>query len=148
MTDKSSTVKIIVISLIATAVIAYIVINSKSDYRPIVVGDKAPSFVLPLLGGGKIKLMKKYPNTFRMYAISIDSSDVPDIVIKYMKENGLSFPVLLDTKGRVKELYKTTGVPETYIVNKKGIVAVKIIGPRDWYNPTNYQPIESLIVKD
>lgn len=182
MTDKSSIVKIIVISLIATAAIAYIVINSKSDYRPIVVGDKAPSFVLPLLGGGKInlakergkvvflnfwatwctackeemasmqwmynKLMKKYPNRFRMYAISIDSSDVPDIVIKYMKENGLSFPVLLDTKGRVKELYKTTGVPETYVVSKKGIVAVKVIGPRDWYNPTNYQPIESLIVKD
>ena len=94
------------------------------------------------------KLMKKYPDKFRMYAISIDSSDVPDIVIKYMKDNGLSFPVLLDTKGRVKEMYKTTGVPETYVVDKRGVVAIKVIGPRDWYNPVNYQPIESLIAKD
>jgi len=82
-----------------------------------------------------------------MYAISIDSTGVPNIVNKYMKENNLSFPVLLDTNGKIKELYKTTGVPETYVVSKKGLVAIKVIGPSNWYSAADYIPIEELIKK-
>lgn len=181
MANKSSIWQIIAIPLIVSAVIIYVVLNLKSSYEPIIVGAKAPSFVLPLLGGGKIdltkergkvvflnfwatwcasckeempamqwmysKLIKKYPNKFRMYAISIDSTGVPNIVNKYMKENNLSFPVLLDTNGKIKELYKTTGVPETYVVSKKGLVAIKVIGPSNWYSAADYIPIEELIKK-
>lgn len=181
MASKSSILKIIVIPVLVTAVIVYVVINSKSHFKLTTVGEKAPSFILPLLKGGKIdlskergkvvflnfwatwcpackeempamqwmynKLIKKYPKRFRMYAISIDSTGVPEIVTKYMKVNGLSFPVLLDTNGKVKELYKTTGVPETYVINKRGIVAIKVIGPADWYNAASYMPIEKLIME-
>ncbi len=181
MAGKASVIKIVAIPLIAAVVIIYIVINSKNQYKPVMIGDRAPEFVLPKLGGGKIdlakergrivfinfwatwctackeemasmqwmynKLIKKYPDKFRMYAVSIDSTDVPDVVIKYMEENNLSFPVLLDTDGKVKELYRTTGVPETYVVDENGIVRIKVIGPRDWYNPDNYLPVEALIKK-
>ncbi|MEK7679923.1 MAG: TlpA family protein disulfide reductase, partial [Deltaproteobacteria bacterium] len=41
-------------------------------------------------------------------------------------------PVLHDIKGVVKENYKTTGVPETFIIDQNGVIAEKVWGPRDW----------------
>jgi DsbE subfamily thiol:disulfide oxidoreductase len=52
-----------------------------------------------------------------------------------MKEGNYEFPVYLDTEGRSAVAYGVTGVPETYIVDKKGILREKVIGPADWNSP-------------
>jgi len=44
----------------------------------------------------------------------------------------LNFPVLLDPTGKIKKLYSTTGVPESFIVDKNGTLVLKVIGPQDW----------------
>jgi len=93
------------------------------------------------------RLMKKYPGKFVMWAVNVDTVAVPGIVFKYMKKLNLSFPVPLDTEGKVKNRYKTTGVPETYIIDKRGIVFRKVIGPDNWRDPSRYLPIEALITK-
>lgn len=62
-----------------------------------------------------------------------------------MKKYGLSFPALLDTKGSIKSLYQTTGVPESFIIDKDGIIAEKIIGPREWASPDAIRLIRNLI---
>jgi len=50
-----------------------------------------------------------------------------------MKKHKLSFPAaLIDSKGATKSLYQTTGVPESFIIDKDGNVVEKVIGPRDW----------------
>ena len=35
-------------------------------------------------------------------------------------------------KGEIKNLYQTTGIPESFIIDKDEIIVEKIIGPRDW----------------
>jgi DsbE subfamily thiol:disulfide oxidoreductase len=52
-----------------------------------------------------------------------------------MKEGNYEFPVYLDEGGRSAAAYGVTGVPETYIVDKKGILREKVIGPADWNSP-------------
>jgi len=52
-----------------------------------------------------------------------------------MKESNYEFPVYLDEGGRSAVAYGVTGVPETYIVDKKGILREKVIGPADWNSP-------------
>ena len=52
-----------------------------------------------------------------------------------MKKYGLSFPVLLDAKSQIQKLYGTTGVPESFIVDKEGRLVEKIVGPRNWSHP-------------
>lgn len=52
-----------------------------------------------------------------------------------MKEGGFEFPVYLDPEERSAAAYGVTGVPETYIVDKKGILREKVIGPADWNSP-------------
>ncbi len=66
-----------------------------------------------------------------MLTISVDKDQ--SLIQPFMDQYQLTFPVLLDPESDVaKKVYKTTGVPETFIVNKHGIIVHKAIGPRDW----------------
>ena len=71
---------------------------------------------------------------FVILAVSIDESGA-DIVRPFMKKHKLSFSALTDTKGAIKSLYQTTGVPESFIIDKDGIIVEKVIGARDWASP-------------
>ncbi|NOX15400.1 MAG: TlpA family protein disulfide reductase [Epsilonproteobacteria bacterium] len=90
------------------------------------------------------KFNKKYPNQFKMLAVSIDTQDVPLTVRMYALNLKLKFPILLDTNGTIKDKYNTTGVPETFIVDKKGKIFKTYIGAVDWNDPKVYKKIESL----
>ena len=68
---------------------------------------------------------------FEILAISVDEAGAK-AVIPFMEKHKLGFPVLLDPKGDIKNLYQATGIPESFIIDKDGIIVEKIIGPRDW----------------
>jgi peroxiredoxin len=44
----------------------------------------------------------------------------------------LTFPVLIDPGDKTAQAYGLTGVPETFIVDKGGVLREKYIGPRVW----------------
>jgi len=71
---------------------------------------------------------------FEILAVSIDESGAQD-VLPFMKKHKLSFPALIDSRGTLKGLYQTTGVPESFIIDKDGMLVEKVIGPRDWAVP-------------
>ena len=68
-----------------------------------------------------------------MLAVSIDR-DGGRVVRPFAVKYGLTFPVLLDPDNKTSRLYGLTGVPETFIVDKSGVVIHKIIGPQNWMN--------------
>ena len=84
---------------------------------------------------------------FEILAVSIDESGVKT-VLPFMKKHKLSFPALTDTEGIFKSLYQTTGVPETFIIDKDGIIIEKAIGPRDWATPGAIRYFRKLIQKN
>ena len=69
-----------------------------------------------------------------MVAVSIDALG-KEIVVPYMKKLRLTFGSLLDPRGTIKGLYRITGVPETFIIDRQGKILRKIIGPRQWMDP-------------
>jgi len=71
---------------------------------------------------------------FEIIAVSIDSLGL-EAVAPFMKKYNLTFPALIDSAGTIGKTYGTTGVPESFIVDKDGILVKKIIGPIDWANP-------------
>ena len=81
---------------------------------------------------------------FEIFAISVDVSGA-EVVIPFMKKHKLTFPALTDTNGAIKRLYQTTGVPESFIIDKDGIIAEKIIGPMDWASPEIIASFRNLI---
>ncbi len=79
-----------------------------------------------------------------MLTISVDK-DV-SLIAPFVKEYNLTFPVLLDPDSKLaKKYYKTTGVPETFIVDKNGIIVHKAIGPRDWATDDTMEAFAQLI---
>ena len=73
-------------------------------------------------------------DNFEILAISIDAMGTK-AVAPFMEKYNLSFRALLDPDGTIKTIYQTTGVPESFIINKDGILVEKIIGPRNWAAP-------------
>ena len=138
-------------------------------------GASAPDFTLPGLDGkmvslsdyrGKVVLlniwatwcppcveempsMEKLHQTlkdegFQILAVSIDEGGAK-AVIPFMEKHRLHFTALADDRGTVKNLYQTTGVPESFIIDKDGIIAEKVIGPRDWASPGAIRSFRYLI---
>ena len=140
-----------------------------------VKGLSAPNFRLPGLDGqmvsltdykGKVVLLniwatwcppcvEEMPSMEKLYqelqgegceilAVSIDESGAQD-VLPFMKKHKLSFPALIDSRGTLKGLYQTTGVPESFIIDKDGMLVEKVIGPRDWAVPEAIRFFRNLI---
>ena len=128
-------------------------------------GAPAPDFTLPDLDGNRVSLsdyegkvvllniwatwcppcVEEMPSmeklhqelkneSFEILAVSIDSTET-QVVTAFMEKHKLSFHALTDPKGTTKNLYQTTGVPESLIIDKSGRIVEKIIGPRDWASP-------------
>ncbi|MCG8683802.1 MAG: TlpA family protein disulfide reductase [Desulfobacterales bacterium] len=57
----------------------------------------------------------------------------------------LTMPILDDSKNFVGSKYSLTGLPETFIVDKHGILREKFIGPEQWNAPEHVQMIMSYI---
>jgi peroxiredoxin len=84
---------------------------------------------------------------FEILAVSIDESGAK-AVAPFMQKYKLSFPTLVDSGGKViQRLYRVTGVPESFIVDKEGNIEQIIIGPTDWATPEAIRFFRSLIQK-
>lgn len=83
---------------------------------------------------------------FQMLAISIDDGG-KDMVERYFRVSGNSLPAYLDTSGVAAKIYGTTGVPETFIVDKSGVIQKKIVGGLDWGSPDVIAYLDELLKK-
>lgn len=130
--------------------------------EPLKIGSLAPDFTFPDLNDSERKLsdyrgkvvfiniwatwcppcIYEMPSMQRLYdqlkgedfeilAISIDALG-KQVVEPFIQKYHLTFPILLDPTGKIKKLYATTGVPESFIVDKNGILVLKVIGPQKW----------------
>ena len=84
------------------------------------------------------------PRGFKIAAVSIDEGS-PDGVRAFGQELELSFDLLQDRSTTVQQIFQTTGVPESFLINKDGIIVKRIIGAHDWSSPVNRALVERLL---
>jgi peroxiredoxin len=84
------------------------------------------------------------PRGFAVAAVSIDEGE-PDDVRAFGQELGLSFDLLQDRSTRIQQIYQTTGVPESFLLNRQGVIVKRIIGAHDWNSPANRALLERLL---
>jgi len=84
------------------------------------------------------------PRGFEIAAVSIDEGS-PEDVRAFGQELGLSFDMLQDRSTAVQQTYQTTGVPESFLINRDGIIVKRIIGAHDWGSPVNRALVERLL---
>lgn len=81
---------------------------------------------------------------FQIVAVSIDEGGKKDIEA-FFKESGFSLPTYLDESGASSKSYGITGVPESFIIDKQGVLVKKIIGGAAWDSPEVVAYLEELM---
>jgi hypothetical protein len=64
-----------------------------------------------------------------------------------MSKQQYTFPVLLDPQGETLDLFEVKGIPTTFLIDRKGRMVGKAIGPRDWKSADVFSLLSLLIEK-
>jgi peroxiredoxin len=165
----------VIIILTALFIAGYLVMDRQPGNKIIASGDLAPEFRLQKSDSGSVSLadlrgkvvmvhfwatwcppcVEELPTLdrlhnstlgkdFEMLAVSVDEGGA-GAVVPFIQKNGLNLPVLFDPGGVVARLYGTYKFPETYILDRAGVVRYKAIGPRNWTDPANIQALRNVI---
>lgn len=87
------------------------------------------------------------PAGLRVVAISVDNADL-EHVRDWIDERDFTFDVLHDQSARIEREYQTTGVPESFVINRDGIIVKKVIGAVEWDHPTQVALMRRLLGAD
>lgn len=63
----------------------------------------------------------------------------------FVREMGLTFDIWRDPSGRIQQTYRTMGVPESYVIDRDGVIMKKVIGATEWDSEANVQLIRRLL---
>lgn len=91
------------------------------------------------------RLSREMANTdFKVVAVSVDVDD-SSVVNAFVREMGLSFDILHDPTRKIEHRYQTTGVPESFVIDRHGVIVKKVIGASAWDSPVNQILIRRLL---
>ena len=90
---------------------------------------------------------------FEILAISVDApfgetdafGRVGGNLQTYADSLGLTFTILHDPSGRVQQSFQTTGVPESFVVDRRGVIYKEVAGATAWDAPQNIELIRRLL---
>ena len=90
------------------------------------------------------RLYEKMPkDKFEMLALF--NNDKKAVAENFVAKLGLTMPILSDEHNFAGPKYGLTGLPETFIVDKKGVIREKFIGPAQWDSPENIEMLTKYI---
>lgn len=76
---------------------------------------------------------KLRPKGVTVLAVSVDADE--SAYHRFVKEHSVDLLTVRDPDQKANNLYGTFKFPETYIIDREGIVRRKFIGPADWNSP-------------
>jgi peroxiredoxin len=79
---------------------------------------------------------------FMLIAVSLDADR--GLVKPFVAEHQLTFPIGLDSKLEVANLYGIRALPATFVVDRHGQVTALALGPRPWDNDASHSLVEEL----
>jgi peroxiredoxin len=81
---------------------------------------------------------------FMLLTISVDEGS-PEPIRKFIQKNDYHFPVLFNPTGKTLDLFGIDRIPATLLIDKKGRILGRAIGPRDWSHPDVFSFIDRLL---
>jgi peroxiredoxin len=79
-----------------------------------------------------LDLHHAYPD-LAILAVSVDED--PDAYSQFLTRRHVDFTTVRDPSESAAKLFHTEQWPETYVIDRKGIIRRKFIGAQDWTNP-------------
>ena len=99
------------------------------------------------------RLYRKLLGTdFRIVAVSVDGdafhledSQPPPGIMEFASDMGLTFDILHDPSGAIRAKYQTYAVPESFLIDRDGMIVRKVMGATEWDGPVNEAVIRRLL---
>jgi peroxiredoxin len=171
--SKTNAVKILILLLIL-GIVAIVAARLRSP-RPVDIGETAPEFTLPALTQGSLSLrdfrrhvvvlnfwatwcppcveetpgLEQFAEKMRAQGVTVIGVSVDQdagAVQTFAAQQHLSFPIARDSDRSIASRYGTFQFPETYIIDRDGKVAEKLIGAVDWQDPRVSTFVQELAV--
>jgi len=79
--------------------------------------------------------------------LAVDVREGRDTVSSFIEKNDYSFPVLLDSRGKVANMYDLRAYPTTFLIDWEGKVVGKAVGAREWASKDSFDLIRYLLDK-
>lgn len=86
------------------------------------------------------------PKGGTVLGISVDQD--PQAYAQFVQSNALDFPTFLDGDAKIAQQYGTYMYPETYIIDRQGRIARKIVGAQDWTSPQMTAYLDSVLASN
>jgi peroxiredoxin len=87
------------------------------------------------------------PQGLKIVAVSIDEGSAADVT-GWVRERNLTFAVLQDKTGQIQQTYQTTGVPESFVIDREGTIVKKVIGAAEWDHPAQKALFRRLLASE
>jgi cytochrome c biogenesis protein CcmG/thiol:disulfide interchange protein DsbE len=92
------------------------------------------------------ELYRSYqPHGLHILAVSIDDYVTEDSIRAYAKDLGLTFEILHDPTHAIEKAYQTTGYPESFVIDRDGVIRRKWIAAADWNAPGSRALFDELL---
>src|SRR5713226_3346666 len=173
--SKAILVKGLLIGLILTGCL--FLLARRGAEGPVRVGESAPDFAAPSLTQKPIALrdyrgqvvvlhfwatwcppcveeapsLEDFSSRMRKEQVAVIGVSVDQeraALEQFVADYHLSFPIARDPDQALASRYGTSKFPETYILDRQGKVAEKIIGAIDWQDPRIISFVQTLAGKD
>jgi peroxiredoxin len=80
--------------------------------------------------------------------LAVNFQEGPERVQEFFKEHKLTFTALLDRDGKVFELYQAWALPVSVVINKRGEIAARAMGSKDWYSDEALHYFQQLLAEE
>ena len=80
--------------------------------------------------------------------LAVNFQEGPERVKEFFAKHKFTFTPLLDRDGKVSELYQAWALPVSAIINKRGEVAARAIGSKDWHNAEAREFFKQLLTEE
>jgi peroxiredoxin len=149
--------------IVAAAGYGFVVLQESKGFG-LRAGSAVPGFTLPALNGPSVDLaslrgrvvvlnfwatwcppcVAEMPSLERLHralgakglavlGVSVDQDE--QTLRDFVKRAGVSFPILRDPDAHVAREYRTTGYPETFLIDGSGTILRVYVGPVEWDTP-------------
>ena len=85
------------------------------------------------------------PKGLKIVAVSVDDPGSEEAIRDFAKEYGLTFEILHDPTGKIQKAYQTTGVPETFVIGRAGVIRRKVIAADTWNSLDNRRQLAQML---
>ncbi len=80
--------------------------------------------------------------------LAVNFQEGPERVKEFFSKHNLTFTALLDRHGKVSGLYQAWALPVSVVINKRGEIAARAVGSKDWYSDEALRFFRKLLAEE